>query len=159
MASLKIHAERDTAASIASLGRFRSRSRECLGRPERSLLPGLAEHLGLVRSAIHNPLKELESSGLISTRSAHVVGGGPRRRTVVHLTDTGRQRAELLSEEEMPDKSESLAVGPIPNHIQIQGRDDELESLLTKILAGENLQLTGLPESEKLAFHAPLQSY
>ena len=45
----------------------------------------------------------------------------------------------------MPDKSESLAVGPIPNHIQIQGRDDELESLLTKILAGENLQLTGLP--------------
>ena len=108
-------------------------------------LPGLAEHLGLVRSAIHNPLKELESSGLISTRSAHVIGGGPRRRTVVHLTDTGRQRAELLSEEQMPEKSESLAVGPIPNQIQIQGRDDELESLLTKILAGENLQLTGLP--------------
>jgi len=113
--------------------------------PRALSLPGLAEHLGLVRSAIHNPLKELESSGLISTRSAHVIGGGPRRRTVVHLTDTGRQRAELLSEEQMPDKSESLAVGPIPNHIQIQGRDDELESLLTKILAGENLQLTGLP--------------
>ena len=113
--------------------------------PRALSLPGLAEHLGLVRSAIHNPLKELESSGLISTRSAHVIGGGPRRRTVVHLTDTGRQRAELLSEEQMPDKSESLAVGPIPNHIQILGRDDELESLLTKILAGENLQLTGLP--------------
>ena len=110
--------------------------------PRALSLPGLAEHLGLVRSAIHTPLKELEASGLISTRSAHVIGGGPRRRTVVHLTDTGRQRAELLSEEQMPDKSESLAVGPIPNHIQIQGRDDELESLLTKILAGENLQLT-----------------
>ena len=113
--------------------------------PRALSLPGLAEHLGLVRSAIHNPLKELESSGLISTRSARVIGGGPRRRTVVHLTDTGRQRAELLSEEEMPDKSESLAVGPIPNHIQIQGREYELESFLTKILAGENLQLTGLP--------------
>ena len=113
--------------------------------PRALSLPGLAEHLGLVRSAIHNPLKELESSGLISTRLAHVIGGGPRRRTVVHLTDTGRQRAELLSEEQIPEKSESLAVGPIPNHIQIQGRDDELESLLTKILAGENVQLTGLP--------------
>ena len=113
--------------------------------PRALSLPGLAEHLGLVRSAIHNPLKELKSSGLISTRSARVIGGGPRRRTVVHLTDTGRQRAELLSEEEMPDKSASLAVGPIPNHIQIQGREYELESFLTKILAGENLQLTGLP--------------
>ena len=112
MASLKIHAERDTAASIASLGRLWSRRVESAWDAPRALsLPGLAEHLGLVRSAIHNPLKELESSGLISTRSAHVIGGGPRRRTVVHLTDTGRQRAELLSEEQIPDKSESLAVG------------------------------------------------
>ena len=43
--------------------------------PEHYHSPGLAEHLGLVRSAIHTPLKELESSGLISTRSAHVIGG------------------------------------------------------------------------------------
>jgi len=113
--------------------------------PRALSLPGLAEHLGLVRSAIHTPLKELEASGLISTRSAHVIGGGPRRRTVVHLTDSGRQRAELLSEEELPEKSQSLAIGPMPNQIQIRGREDELDTLLTKLLAGENLQLTGLP--------------
>ena len=113
--------------------------------PRALSLPGLAEHLGLVRSAIHTPLKELESSGLISTRSAHVIGGGARRRTVVHLTDSGRERAENLSEEELPDKSQSLATGPLPNPIQIRGRGEELDNLLTKLLAGENLQLTGLP--------------
>ena len=113
--------------------------------PRALSLPGLAEHLGLVRSAIHTPLKELESSGLISTRSAHVIGGGARRRTVVHLTDSGRERAENLSEEELPDKSQSLATGSLPNPIQIRGRGEELDNLLTKLLAGENLQLTGLP--------------
>lgn len=113
--------------------------------PRSLSLPGLAEHLGLVRSAIHTPLKELEASGLISTRLAHVIDGGPRRRTVVHLTDSGRKRAELLSEEELPEKSQSLAIGPMPYKIQIRGREDELDILLTKLLAGENLQLTGLP--------------
>ena len=87
--------------------------------PRALSLPGLAEHLGLVRSAIHTPLKELESSGLISTRSAHVIGGGARRRTIVHLTDSGRERAENLSEEELPDKSQSLATGPLPNPIPV----------------------------------------
>ena len=112
MASLKIHAERHTAASIASFGRLWSGGRECLGCPKSPILPGLAEHLGLVRSAIHTPLKELEARGLISTRSASVIGRRSRRRTVVHLTDSGRQRAELLSEEELPEKSQSLAIGP-----------------------------------------------
>ena len=113
--------------------------------PRALSLPGLAEHLGLVRSAIHTPLKELEASGLISTRLAHVIDGGPRRRTVVHLTDSGRQRAEFLSEEELPEKSQILTIGPMPNKIQIRGREDEIDTLLTKLLAGENLQLTGLP--------------
>jgi len=113
--------------------------------PRALSLPGLAEHLGLVRSAIHTPLKELETSGLISTRSAHVIGGGSRRRTVVHLTDAGRERAESLSSDDLPDKSQSLAIGPLPNLIQIRGREEELDNLLTKLLAGENLQLTGLP--------------
>ena len=82
---------------------------------------------------------------MISTRLAHVIDGGPRRRTVVHLTDSGRQRAEFLSEEGLPEKSQILAFGPMPNKIQIRGREDEIDTLLTKLLAGENLQLTGLP--------------
>ena len=73
--------------------------------PRTLSLPGLAEHLGLVRSAIHTPLKELQTSGLIATRSAHVMGGGSRRRTIVHLTALGRERAEALaSEVVVPDR-------------------------------------------------------
>ena len=57
--------------------------------PRTLSLPGLAEHLGVVRSAIHTPLKELETSGLVWTRLAHVIGGGSRRRSVIHLTPEG----------------------------------------------------------------------
>ena len=108
-------------------------------------LPGLAEHLGLVRSAIHTPLKELEASDLISTRMAHVTGGGSRRRTVVHITELGRQRMESYSISDLPAKSESLAIGPLPDKTPILGRTDELESLSSKLLAGENFLLNGLP--------------
>ena len=108
-------------------------------------LPGLAEHLGLVRSAIHTPLKELEASDLISTRMAHVIGGGSRRRTVVHITELGRQRMESYSISDLPAKSESLAIGPLPDKTRILGRNDELESLSSKLFAGENLLLNGLP--------------
>ena len=69
MASLKIHAERDTARLLLRLADFGVEVESAWDAPRGLSLPGLAEHLGLVRSAIHNPLKELESSGLISTRS------------------------------------------------------------------------------------------
>ena len=58
--------------------------------PRELSLPGLAESLGVVRSALHAPLTSMEEEGLVITRTAHVIGGGSRRRTVVHITDDGR---------------------------------------------------------------------
>lgn len=113
--------------------------------PRTLSLPGLAEHLGVVRSAIHTPLKELEASGLVTTRSAHVMGGGSRRRTVVHLTAAGRERAEALAGEERAHEPTGRAIGPMPELVHLHGRDDEVESLVDSLLGGSNVQLSGLP--------------
>ncbi len=113
--------------------------------PRTLSLPGLAEHLGVVRSAIHTPLKELEASGLVTTRSAHVIGGGSRRRTVVHLTAAGRERAEALAAEDRAPEAAGRAVGPMPEPTLVRGRDAEIESLVERLLAGGRIQLSGLP--------------
>ena len=39
-------------------------------------LPGIAEGLGVVRSALNVPLNKLEQDDLISKRMAHVIGAG-----------------------------------------------------------------------------------
>ena len=113
--------------------------------PRTLSLPGLAEHLGVVRSAIHTPLKELETSGLVWTRSAHVIGGGSRRRSVIHLTPEGRERAEALAAEGSPPEATGRALGPMPDPIHLHGRDAVVDSLVGQLLAGSNLQLSGLP--------------
>ncbi len=113
--------------------------------PRALSFPGLAEHLGVVRSAIHTPLKELETSGLITTRSAHVIGGGSRRRSVVHLTAAGRERAEALAAEERAPESAGRAIGPMPELVHLHGRDTEVAALVESLLAGSNVQLSGLP--------------
>lgn len=113
--------------------------------PRTLSLPGLAEHLGVVRSAIHTPLKELEASGLVTTRTAHVIGGGSRRRSVVHLTAAGRERAEELASEERSPESAGRAVGPMPEIVHLHGRDDEVASLVDSLISGSNVQLSGLP--------------
>ena len=113
--------------------------------PRTLSLPGLAEHLGVVRSAIHTPLKELETSGLVRTRSAHVIGGGSRRRSVIHLTPEGRERAEALAAEGSPPESIGRALGPMPDPIHLHGRDAVVDSLVGQLLSGSNLQLSGLP--------------
>ena len=58
--------------------------------PREISLAGLAEHLGVVRSALHPPLNSLEEQGLVISRTAHVIGA-PRRRKVYPATDTGRE--------------------------------------------------------------------
>ena len=105
-------------------------------------LPGLAEHLGVVRSAIHTPLKELETSGLVWTRSAHVIGGGSRRRSVIHLTPEGRERAEALAAGGSPPEATRRALGPMPDPIHLHGRDAVVDSLVGQLLAGSTLQLS-----------------
>ncbi len=50
-------------------------------------LPGIADALGVVRSALNQPLTRLEKNGFVIKRTAHVVGGGSRRRQVYHITN------------------------------------------------------------------------
>ena len=57
-------------------------------------LPGIAESLGVGRSALNKPLSSLEKNNLISRRVAHVIGGGSRKRHVYHITEQGRAELE-----------------------------------------------------------------
>ena len=43
-------------------------------------LPGIAEGIGVVRSALNIPLRIIEEHGFVFKRMAHVIGGGSRRR-------------------------------------------------------------------------------
>jgi DNA-binding MarR family transcriptional regulator len=111
--------------------------------PRALSLPGLAESLGVVRSALHAPLSSLEAEGYVSTRSAHVTGGGSRRRTVVHITDTGR---EAISELEEPSQARrGRSFGPLPEQISLHGRGEDATNLSDSLLAGSNMLLSGLP--------------
>ena len=111
--------------------------------PRELSLPGLAESLGLVRSALHQPLSELEKDGLISTRKAHVIGGGSRKRTVVHITKKGRniiQKANIY-----PKPSGNGIIGPAPVPSEVHGRSSEIERLSQLISNGDSVILSGLP--------------
>ena len=111
--------------------------------PRELSLPGLAESLGLVRSALHLPLSELEKDGLISTRTAHVISGGTRKRTVVHITKKGRK---LIEKENLSSKlSNDGIIGPAPVPSEVHGRSSEIEELSKIISNGDSVILSGLP--------------
>ena len=84
------------ARLLRLLARYPEELVEAWDVPRELSLPGLSESLGLVRSALHEPIKVLEEQGLVQTRNAHVIGGGNRKRSVVHLTAKGRQQASAL---------------------------------------------------------------
>ena len=111
--------------------------------PRALSLPGLAESLGLVRSALHQPLLDLEKDGLISTRTALVIGGGSRKRTVVHITKKGRK---LIEKENLSSKPSSNGIiGPAPVPSEVHGRSSEIERLSEAISNGDSVILSGLP--------------
>ena len=111
--------------------------------PRALSLPGLAESLGLVRSALHQPLSDLEKDGLVSTRTAHVIGGGSRKRTVVHITKKGRK---LIEKENLTSKPSSNGIiGPAPVPSEVHGRSSEIERLSEAISNGDSVILSGLP--------------
>jgi len=110
--------------------------------PRAISLAGLAEHLGVVRSALHPPLKSLESAGLVSSRSAHVIGA-PRRRKVYHLTEAGRKLA--LERASRTKKSRGRSVGPLPDPITLHGRDETVSSICSGLSEGTNYLIEGLP--------------
>ncbi len=107
--------------------------------PRAICLPGLSEHLGVVRSALHSPLKELLSKGLITERKAHVVGGGNRKRSVYHITEFGREECDGL--EHPKNMKLGTIYGNLPPKITLHGRVD----LIDELKSYNKLIITGLP--------------
>ena len=110
--------------------------------PRAISLAGIAEHLGVVRSALHPPLKSLEAEGLVSSRSAHVIGA-PRRRKVFHISDRGREEAREGAKK--PRKSRGRSVGPVPDTTKMHGRDEVVSSICSGLSDGSSILLEGLP--------------
>ena len=107
--------------------------------PRDLCLPGLSEHLGVVRSALHAPLTELLDNGLIIERKAHVINGGSRKRKVYHLTELGRDEVSKL--DYSPKKKIGELFGKPPIVSELYGRKELVDSIIDK----KKFILTGLP--------------
>ena len=125
--------------------------------PREASLPGLSERLGVVRSALHDPLKDLAEDGLVEVRQAHVIGGGTRKRSVIHLTESGRIESEYLREsiEESGDSEDTKVggrlIGGAPSPVSIHGREEVIEKLLLGVESRDSQVVTGLPGIGKTA--------
>ena len=113
--------------------------------------PGIAEGLGVVRSALNLPLSALQQSGLITKRTAHVIGGGNRRRQVYHLSTEGRSYVQKNNIDLIKPKRQNNIFGSPPVISEIFGRDTERQQC--ELLLEENsLLITGMPGIGKSAF-------
>jgi len=107
-------------------------------------LPGIADGLGVVRSALNLPLKKLEQSGMVFKRMTHVIGGGSRRRQVFHITKKGREFISSI-ELKLDNKPKSGKIfGNMPNYPQVFGREDYISKISEKIKQS-SLLICGLP--------------
>ena len=131
------------ARLLRLLARYPEELAEAWDVPRELSLPGLSESLGLVRSALHEPIKALEEQGLVQTRNAHVIGGGNRKRSVVHLTAKGRQQASAL----VTTAGHSMEVETTDG---FHGRESELIQLESALSEGA-VVLTGMPGIGKTA--------
>ena len=131
------------ARILRLLARYPDELAEAWDVPRELSLPGLSESLGLVRSALHEPLKALEEESLVLTRTAHVIGGGSRKRNVIHLTSKGRQQASTL----VTTAGHSMAIESTDG---LHGRESELKQLESALADGAAI-LTGMPGIGKTA--------
>ena len=118
-------------------------------------LPGIAEALGVVRSALNLPLRKLEKSNLITKRMAHVVGGGSRRRQVFHITANGRTLLENTEGDFIKSTKSRRIIGNSPLISEIFGRATERQHCLD-LLQQESLLISGMPGIGKSAFAVSL---
>jgi len=112
--------------------------------PRELSLPGLAERLGVVRSALNPPIASLEKGKFVHTRKAHVIGGGHRKRTVIHITEKGRKVAAEFEPEEQIERVGEFQ-GKMPALTDIHGRKDLLLDVMNGLENGATLQVVGLP--------------
>ena len=147
------------ARIVRLLARFPAELESAWDVPRDLSLPGLAESLGVVRSAIHQPLKALEEGGLVASRQAHVIGGGHRRRLVLHLTEEGRRIAGSLASPAAADAASVEAVlsgshhiaGGAPPAVILHGRDEALQSVQLLLKERGCVTISGMPGIGKSA--------
>jgi len=134
----------DTERGILSrLSEFSEEIEGSRDAPRALSLPGLADSLGLVRSSLHKPLTKLEEEGLVFTRIAHVIGGGSRKRTVVHITSLGRKKVSTF--ENIFQIKSGKSFGQVPEPSRLFGREIDKNNLTKLIINGSTIFLTGLP--------------
>ena len=117
-------------------------------------LPGMAEALGVVRSSLNIPLKSLQQDELVMMRTAHVIGGGSRRRSVFHITMSGRELLQQLIEEGLTEsplkKAEKRSkagkiLGPAPPLNPLYGRGELLSEIIEQLSNNSSVVISGLP--------------
>ena len=107
-------------------------------------LPGIAEGIGVVRSALNIPLTKIEEHGFVVKRMAHVIGGGSRRRQVYHISNSGRDYLSQLLVSDITPKKPKEVFGNPPQKVEIYGRKTEFSQCLD-ILTQKSLVITGMP--------------
>ena len=115
--------------------------------PRTISLEGIADGIGVVRSALFQPMSVLEDNGFLQTRQAHVLGSGRRKRKVVHITEKGRQQLREQVEN-LPERRsrESLKLkGQIPECTNLHGRQSELELMKKSLEQKRPIHLRGMP--------------
>jgi energy-coupling factor transporter ATP-binding protein EcfA2 len=89
----------------------------------------------------------LEEKELLFTRQAHVLGGGRRKRKVVHITEEGRNFVLQNSDEKVTSRHDSSMkiFGQAPTFTSLIGREKETERLMKHLNARKQIHLRGLP--------------
>lgn len=121
-------------------------------------LPGIAEGIGVVRSALNIPLTKIEEHGFVVKRMAHVIGGGSRRRQVYHISNSGRDYLSQLLVSDITPKKPKEVFGNPPKQVEIYGRKTEFSQCLD-ILTHKSLVITGMPGIGKSVFVRGLAAY
>ena len=133
---------------IRWLGRFPRDLSQAWDVPREVSLPGLSEAMGVVRSALHAPLKELVELDLLESRLAHVSGGGARRRNVYHLSAAGWNHLAELPADENPAGAAAkrgILSGNAEPLIAIIGRDEVMAEVIKSVDESGCAMVTGLP--------------
>ena len=115
--------------------------------PRSLSLEGIADGIGVVRSALFQPMSALEEKGFLFTRQAHVLGGGRRKRKVTHITEQGRAFVLENSDEKVSSRQDSSPkiFGQAPTLTALFGREKETKLLLKHLNSGKQIHLRGLP--------------
>ena len=93
-------------------------------------------------------MSTMEEQGLIRTRQAHVIGGGRRKRKVVHITEVGRNNLHS-SIDDLPEprsRTSSKLKGQLPELTHLHGRMSELQLIEEALERNVPIHLRGMPE-------------